>query len=146
MAFSHVLVVMVTQDALTCLFNQWQWSFHLKATLPLAKRPLKPFNQWQWSFHSKAALHGLKGLTSLLTNGSAAFIWKLNCHWLKGFTKLLTGIWLYWYHWLPLAAPTMAGSSSSTGIILCMRPVNERRRYNITSSLIGWAHSQNGPW
>ena len=29
---------------------------------------------------------------------------------------------------------------------LCMRPTNERRRYNVTSSLIGWAHSQNDPW
>ena len=27
-----------------------------------------------------------------------------------------------------------------TGIILCMRPANGRRRYNVTSSLIGWAH------
>ena len=32
------------------------------------------------------------------------------------------------------------------GIILCMRPTNEGRRYNVTSSLIGWAHSQNDPW
>ena len=24
---------------------------------------------------------------------------------------------------------------------LCMRPVNERRRYNVTTSLIGWAHT-----
>ena len=31
------------------------------------------------------------------------------------------------------------------GIILCMRPANERRRYNVTSSLIGWAHTQNDP-
>ena len=31
-------------------------------------------------------------------------------------------------------------------IILCMRPANERRRYNVTSSLIGWAHTQNDPW
>ena len=30
-------------------------------------------------------------------------------------------------------------------IILCMRPANERRRYNVTSSLIGWAHAQNDP-
>ena len=28
---------------------------------------------------------------------------------------------------------------------LCMRPANERRRYNVTRSHIGWAHSQNGP-
>ena len=32
------------------------------------------------------------------------------------------------------------------GIILCMRPANERRRYIITSSLIGWAHTENYLW
>ena len=32
------------------------------------------------------------------------------------------------------------------GFILCMRPANERRRYIVTSSLIGWAHTQNDPW
>ena len=32
-----------------------------------------------------------------------------------------------------------------TGIILWMRPANERRRYIVTSSFIGWAHSQNNP-
>ena len=32
------------------------------------------------------------------------------------------------------------------GIILCMRLANERRRYNVTSSLIGWAHPQKDPW
>ena len=31
------------------------------------------------------------------------------------------------------------------GIILWMRPANERRRYIVTSSLIGWAHTQNDP-
>ena len=30
-------------------------------------------------------------------------------------------------------------------INLCVCPVNERRRYNVTSSLIGSAHSQNDP-
>ena len=34
----------------------------------------------------------------------------------------------------------------STGIILYMRRANERRRYIVTSSLIGWAHLQNDPW
>ena len=33
-----------------------------------------------------------------------------------------------------------------SGIILCMRPANERRRYIVTSSPIGWAHTQNDPW
>ena len=32
------------------------------------------------------------------------------------------------------------------GIISWMRPANERRRYNITSSHIGWAHTQNDPY
>ena len=32
-----------------------------------------------------------------------------------------------------------------SGIILCMRPANERRRYNGTSSLIDCAHAKNGP-
>ena len=31
------------------------------------------------------------------------------------------------------------------GIILCMRQTNERRRYNVTSPLIGCAHTQNYP-
>ena len=31
------------------------------------------------------------------------------------------------------------------GIILCVCPANERRRYNVTSSHIGWAHTQNDP-
>ena len=33
-----------------------------------------------------------------------------------------------------------------TEIILCMHPANGRRRYNVTSSLIGWAHTQNDPY
>ena len=33
----------------------------------------------------------------------------------------------------------------SAGIVLCVCPANEGRRYNVTSSLIGWAHTQNDP-
>ena len=32
------------------------------------------------------------------------------------------------------------------GIIMCMRPANERWRYSVTPSLIGWAHIKNYPW
>ena len=31
------------------------------------------------------------------------------------------------------------------GIILCMRPANEGRLFNVKSSLIGWANAQTGP-
>ena len=30
--------------------------------------------------------------------------------------------------------------------ILCIRPANERWRYTVTPSLIGWAHTQNDSW
>ena len=31
------------------------------------------------------------------------------------------------------------------GIVLGMSSANERRRYNVTTSLIGWAHTQDDP-
>ena len=34
----------------------------------------------------------------------------------------------------------------NTEIILCMCLANERRRYNATLSLIGWAHVQGDPY
>ena len=40
----------------------------------------------------------------------------------------------------------LVGDCSAAGIVLCMHPANERRRYIVTSSLIGWAHTQNDPW
>ena len=35
------------------------------------------------------------------------------------------------------------GWTHTLRIILCMLPANERRRYNVTSSLIAWAHTKN---
>ena len=46
---------------------------------------------------------------------------------------------------LPQEAEVIFDMLTISEFILCMRPANERRRYNVTSSLIGWAHSQNGP-
>ena len=40
---------------------------------------------------------------------------------------------------------TNVNLSSVSGIIFCMHTANERRRYIVTSFLIGWAHSQNDP-
>ena len=52
-------------------------------------------------------------------------------------------LWLY-----PIAVFRPANhrrGNTVLGIILCMRPANERRRYIVTSSLIGWVHTQNDP-
>ena len=33
-----------------------------------------------------------------------------------------------------------------SGMILGLRPANERRRYFVTTSLIGWEQNKNQPW
>ena len=45
---------------------------------------------------------------------------------------------------ISMAPNTTHGMSS--GLILGLRPANERRRYFVTASLIGWAQAQNQPW
>ena len=62
------------------------------------------------------------------------------------FPKLASWIsflgWRYfWYNAIQLGPITRP----CAGIILCMRLSSERRRYNVTSSLIGMAHSQKEP-
>ena len=49
---------------------------------------------------------------------------------------------LYSNHLLSVSS----GLCTPAGITLCMRQTNERRRYNVSSSLIGWAHTLNNPW
>ena len=39
----------------------------------------------------------------------------------------------------------LANTVYYTGIILVMGSASERRRYNVTSSFIGWAHTQSNP-
>ena len=46
----------------------------------------------------------------------------------------------------PKLHPELPTSLCSTGLILGLRPVNERRRYKVTRSLIGWAQTYNQPW
>ena len=49
-----------------------------------------------------------------------------------------------WVNWVNITHRLREGKHA--GINLSMRPANERRRYIVTSSLIGWAHTQNNPW
>ena len=45
-----------------------------------------------------------------------------------------------------LYASTFAYPHTNTGLILGLHPANERRRYFVTTSLIGWAQTKNQPW
>ena len=52
--------------------------------------------------------------------------------WTHKLTNQSNWLWLHVYRPVP-------------GIIVCMRPASKRRRYNVSSSLIGWAQKQNDP-
>ena len=56
--------------------------------------------------------------------------------------KLFQFVYVIW----PLFQIFMWNHGGTAGIILCMCPGNKRRCYIVTSSLIGWAHTQNDPW
>ena len=78
--------------------------------------------------------------------------------WLTHQPIILCGPESGWFHWLtccsfncsqqrnhPITFIVSSQCFYNTGIILCMHPANESRRYHVTSSLIGWAHTQNDP-
>ena len=52
---------------------------------------------------------------------------------------------MFLYHSVPLTYQ-YGRRNDNSWIILCTRPANKRRRYIVTSSFIGWAHTQNDPW
>ena len=91
-----------------------------------------------WTWHSFVATFSLEILLHEifpLGAESGTVLWqnlliRLICHW-ADFTNMM--MFSFWQ------------SSAPAGIILWMRPANERRRYNVTSSVIGRAHSQNDP-
>ena len=58
---------------------------------------------------------------------------------------MLRGISKHWCAsvWLCISVSCVL---QSTGIILSMGSAKGGRRHNVTSSLIGWAHTQNDPW
>ena len=50
------------------------------------------------------------------------------------------------YQIYPITDNISEADGSEKGIIPCMCSANESRRYIVTSSLIGWAYTQNDPW
>ena len=56
-----------------------------------------------------------------------------------------------WKSWSLLGHLSMAGHLFNTKcrdhfVYIYMCPANERRRYDVRSSLIGWVHTQNNPY
>ena len=54
-------------------------------------------------------------------------------HWVKAFHESQPNLYV-------------SSDTEAPGFILGMHPANERRRYIVTSPLIGWAHTSNDPW
>ena len=65
---------------------------------------------------------------------------------LYGYRHFATDVlWTYELKQFPKGVVTMVNSQYDTGPIVGLRPANERRRYFVTTSLIGWAQAQNQP-
>ena len=74
----------------------------------------------------------------------------------KCFTKiskevLSLGVWFeishHWFRlWLGANWAWPCDQQDLSGLILGLRPTDERRRYFVTTSLIGWAQTWNRPW
>ena len=65
--------------------------------------------------------------------------WKLFPHYqpfMRGVQQSSSHWWILFRNWQLCGA----------GIILCVRIANERWRYNVTLSLIGWVNTQNDLW
>ena len=104
---------------------------------------------WQQSCHGMCKIVTWFGRFMIRANRIFIRIWLQDCNPLwTGFLSMLivdncrvrhnTG--------QSLSQRSPCGASSAyTGIILGMHPATERWHYNVTSSLIGWAHSQNDP-
>ena len=48
--------------------------------------------------------------------------------------------------WIIVPIDTLLSALASTGMILGLRPINERRYYFVTTSLVGWAQAYNQLW
>ena len=82
----------------------------------------------------KSNFPGTNGLISVMSWSWAHFTNTIDCWW-----PMMWGWAFHEQGSMPAAVYRPAS------IILCMRPVNERQRYNVTSSLIGWVHSEIDP-
>ena len=96
-------------------------------------------NQWETTLHYNAASHWLRAYTKWSLPMAIHHVYKVVSHrlvWLK------TGVVLH----TTRENQSQFAEDKFAGIVLCIHPANERRRYIVTSSIIGWVHTQNSPW
>ena len=62
-----------------------------------------------------------------------------------GFIVFNGGVTTFFYQECIFKENTDRSINQLTGIILCIRPANERGQYTLTPSLFGWAQTQNDP-
>ena len=70
--------------------------------------------------------------------------------WWKTFKFNLAGVYMYEFDMnfislIKIMCYVHVRNVVIAGMVLCMCPANERWRYIVTSSLIGWAHTRNDP-
>ena len=94
-------------------------------------------------------LHGPTATEELPYWGLNQMVQILQKAFLNAFSGINISIFLYIFHWrwqvITWTNDDQIYRCIYAGIILCMHPANERRRYNVTLSLIGWVHAKNQP-
>ena len=104
---------------------------------------------WLWNFFDwNYVWFQLPGGESFIVIRSVQELIKI-----KALEPLISHKNVWWYSYLALALflcvvhwiwmPQYWLWDTCTGIVLCMHPANERWRYIVTPSLIGWAHTGN---
>ena len=68
--------------------------------------------------------------------------------WILMWSEAACGVIWHWYCAIEMFGyPLLSWPKHGyPGIILCMRPTNERQRYSVTPSLIGWVVTENDIW
>ena len=134
-----------------CFVYIWRWKFNhdkfIRKHMPWSDE-YAIFEKSFWQTFKHARVNIINGkIQSSVTHSKFSPTWILTID-----TPQLTHEGELWglcpesQVWSMIYFPLLSSCTASSGIILCMRPANERWCYNVTSSLIGWAHSQNYPW
>ena len=92
--------------------------------------PWKPYRKWDWARNS--ILMKMIDVWILFSNhwNRSLFFYMWNGRPVSGLSFVNDGI-------------LVCATQHMTGLILDLHPANERRRYKVTPSLIGWAQTQN---